>query len=250
MAVFMPVMQWHSEPTGGQFGGEGEEVNNERSPWNIAQTYGIPGYLEEIRFWHYLRWQLLPYLYSTALDCRDNREPMIRPLVYDYGHDPQSLACTDEYCLGKSLLVAPLMHEGEKTRTVYFPDGKWYGLFSGISYVGRREEISAKEEKFPVYLKEGTGIAMHLGTNRLLGSDIDNQVFGITSLHFILAGWEGRYAFRDEIGSITISWHGNEVTVSCNDRIEGTNTMFLSDEARAEISLGTIKYYISWEQMR
>ena len=87
MACFVPVMQWHSEPDGGQFrelmpGGEG---NNERSPWNLAAAYGKPEFVDEMRFWHNLRMELLPYLYSVALDCAEASKPMMRPPV-SYTH--------------------------------------------------------------------------------------------------------------------------------------------------------------------
>ena len=38
-------------------GGEG---NNERSPWNLAAAYGKPEFVDEMRFWHNLRMELLP----------------------------------------------------------------------------------------------------------------------------------------------------------------------------------------------
>ena len=52
LACFTPIMQWHSEPDGGQFkelmpGGEG---NNERSPWNMAAVYNSPEFVTEMRF--------------------------------------------------------------------------------------------------------------------------------------------------------------------------------------------------------
>ena len=68
LACFCPVMQWHSEPDGGQFRElmPGVEGNNERSPWNMAQAYQAPEFLEEMRFWHRLRVNLQPYLWETA----------------------------------------------------------------------------------------------------------------------------------------------------------------------------------------
>lgn len=71
LACFVPVMQWHSEPDGGQFKElmPGMDGNNERSPWNIAKAWNCPAFIDEMRFWHRLRINLLPYLYSTALQC-------------------------------------------------------------------------------------------------------------------------------------------------------------------------------------
>ncbi len=71
LACFAPIMQWHSEPDGGQFKElmPGMEGNNERSPWNIAKAWDAPEFLDEMRFWHNLRMNLVPYLYSTAVVC-------------------------------------------------------------------------------------------------------------------------------------------------------------------------------------
>ena len=86
MAVFTPVMQWHSEPDGGQFRElmPGAEGNNERSPWNIAMAYNKPEFIEEMRYWHMLREALLPYIYESAQTAVRESRPMMRPLVFDY----------------------------------------------------------------------------------------------------------------------------------------------------------------------
>lgn len=68
LACFTPIMQWHSEPDGGQFKElmPGGEENNERSPWNMAAVYNSPEFVTEMRFWHWLRMNLQPYLMATA----------------------------------------------------------------------------------------------------------------------------------------------------------------------------------------
>ena len=53
--------------------------NNERSLWNLAAAYGKTEFVDEMRFWHNLRMELLPYLYSVALDCAEASRLMMRP---------------------------------------------------------------------------------------------------------------------------------------------------------------------------
>lgn len=160
MACFSPVMQWHSEPEGGQFKElmPGITGNNERSPWNIAKVYGRPELLDEIRYWHELRMELLPYLYETAGQAVTDDMPMMRPLVYSFQEDENCLDVEDAYMLGDKLLVAPLMEAGQKTRELYFPAGNWFGFFTGKKYAGGRKYQSDAEEKFPVYVREGSVI--------------------------------------------------------------------------------------------
>ena len=84
LACFVPVMQWHSEPDGGQFRllQPGMEGNNERSPWNIERAFGLSGYADSLRYWHCLRMELLPYIYAEALKCTRGSRPLMRMLPY------------------------------------------------------------------------------------------------------------------------------------------------------------------------
>lgn len=165
MACFSPIMQWHSEPEGGQFKElmPGIAGNNERSPWNMARVYGKPEFMDELRYWHELRMEILPYLYETAREAVEDNKPMMRPLIYSFQEDENCLHVEDEYMLGQKLLVAPLMEQGQKTREVYFPEGNWYGFFTGQKYTGKSRKQSHEEEKFPVYVKEGSAVIRECG---------------------------------------------------------------------------------------
>lgn len=158
MACFCPIMQWHSEPDGGQFKEQmpgGVEGNNERSPWNMANVYGDMGFIDEMRYWHELRMELIPYLKKTARECVENSAPMMQPLVYEYPEDKEVIDIEDQYLLGNELLAAPLMEENSTVRELYLPEGTWYGFFTGIKYEGKRWITSDAQEKCPVYLKDG-----------------------------------------------------------------------------------------------
>lgn len=213
LACFVPVMQWHSEPDGGQFrelmpGGEG---NNERSPWNLAAAYGVPEFVDEMRFWHNLRMNLLPYLYSTALDCAEASIPMMRPLVYQWPEDPLAWDCEDEFLLGDSLLVAPLLEENTEKRTVYLPEGQWIGLFDRRTVAVGQTVTAGGDGRIPVFLRAGSGLALRLDESRSLGSPVGNQVSAGAPLHLLLAGTCGQFRFRDELGTdLTITWTGGE----------------------------------------
>lgn len=160
-SCFCPVMQWHSEPDGGQFkdvlpGGEG---NNERSPWNIAG--GDSEYLNTIRYFHNLRMNLLPYICEEAKKSADTGIPMMRPLHWYINEN-----IDDEYYFGESLLVAPLLNENEVIRRVYLPEGKWKGFFSNKLYEGNKY-VSSEDELFPVFVKNEADIKMKYPLERL-----------------------------------------------------------------------------------
>ena len=217
LACFAPVMQWHSEPDGGQFrelmpGGEG---NNERSPWNLAAAWDAPEFVDEMRFWHNLRMNLLPYLYSTALDCVEKSRPMIRPLVYQWPEDPMTWNCEDEFQLGDSLLVAPLLEENADTRLVYLPEGEWIGLFDRRAVSGGQTIVAGGGGRLPVFLRAGCGLALWLDESLTLGSPVGNRVDKGRPLHLLLAGSQGHFRFRDELGTdLQIAWEKGAVKLN------------------------------------
>ena len=157
MACFCPIMQWHSEPDGGQFRElmPGETGNNERSPWNMAERYGTPAFLDEMRYWHKLREKLRPYLWKTAQDCVRDSKPMLRPLAYVWPEDPAAVKCEDAYLLGDDILVAPLLEEDAVSREVYLPGGIWYDFFTGTEYRGGRTVSAGGNGKLPVFTRNG-----------------------------------------------------------------------------------------------
>lgn len=217
LACFCPVMQWHSEPDGGQFRElmPGAEGNNERSPWNMARTYQAPEFLEEMRFWHRLRANLQPYLWQTARECAQHSRPMLRPLVYTWPGDPQAIAAEDEFLLGDSLLVAPLLEEDAEHRTVYLPQSSWIGLFDHLPYEGGQQVTAGSKDRLPVFLRCGRGLALTLGPEGTIGSLPKKADGQYTSLHFLLAGSHGEQPFQDGKGNdFTIRWDAGEATVA------------------------------------
>jgi alpha-D-xyloside xylohydrolase len=162
LACFCPVMQWHSEPEGGQFAGSQIIGNNERSPWNIAASWFGPDsaeagkYLAKIRFFHDLRMKLLPYILSQAENCACNSAPLMRPLVYDFPEEKAFLDIDDEFMLGRDLLIAPVLAPRVNSREVLFPAGAWRGLFDGKTYAQGRARVPA--EQIPVFIRDGADI--------------------------------------------------------------------------------------------
>lgn len=180
MAVFTPVMQWHSEPDGGQFRElmPGAEGNNERSPWNIAMAYNKPEFIEEMRYWHMLREALLPYIYESAQTAVRESRPMMRPLVFDYQADRAVTDIEDEYLFGDSLLVAPFMEEDQTSRKVYLPEGKWHDLFTGRGYEGKKWHESDRKSRLPVYIKADATIPVdHNGKTIMVKGDDTKDIF-------------------------------------------------------------------------
>ena len=163
LALFMPVMQWHSEPVGGQFAELMPSAGgiNDRSPWNLARIYGDEEFLGNIRKLHNLRMNFLPYLAWEAERSAREGLPMARHLCLDYQEEPYNKCFEREFLLG-DLLICPVVEEGMKEITVYLPKGKWY-LVSSVLFGNVQEEkevfyegstfyvLPVKEHGFPSF---------------------------------------------------------------------------------------------------
>ncbi|MDR1468267.1 MAG: glycoside hydrolase [Spirochaetaceae bacterium] len=243
LACFSPIMQWHSEPEGGQFRDIQAQAagNNERSPWNIAafdrsdnpdstDSTDTDTLLDKIRFWHRLRMNLLPYLYNEALHCVHHSVPLMRPLIYDgrpliydgWNGEPVGehiRNADDQFMLGRSLLVAPVLSPGQDSRRVWLPPGEWYGLFDHRRYQGGRYSEAVSINTIPVFVKGGSGLALNLpataDTDGGLGFSVGNGVTGYQNLRFMLYGNAGQTHFEDDLGNnFTLHWEGAAVTLS------------------------------------
>lgn len=103
-----------------------------------------------------MRMSLIPYLYSAFRQYYLQGTPPFRPLVMDYPEDGAVQSIDDQYLIGESLLAAPLYGSGD-SRKVYFPQGRWYNLYTDECYEGGQTyEISTPYDQLPVYVKENT----------------------------------------------------------------------------------------------
>lgn len=137
LATFVPVMQWHSEPVGGQFADilASQDLVNDRSPWHLAKYYQDPEVLSICRKFTTLRMALLDYIYDEAQYSCDNLQPMMRPLCYEYPDDIACASIDDEFLFGRYLLVAPILSASSE-RDIYLPIGNWISVDDDVSVVG------------------------------------------------------------------------------------------------------------------
>jgi alpha-D-xyloside xylohydrolase len=106
-----------------------------------------------------LRMSLVPYLYSAFNEYRTTGLPPTRALVLDYPDDPETRGIDDQFMLGRSLMVAPII-SGTK-RSVYLPAGEWFDFFTGEKLAGgRRIEVEKGLDSLPLYVKSGSTLPL------------------------------------------------------------------------------------------
>ncbi len=114
-ACLMPFFRAHSAL---------DTVDHE--PWSFGERV-----LDVSRRYIGLRYRLMPYLYSLFEEASRTGAPVVRPLVWEFPHDPQVVRRADSFMVGPAVLVAPVTEPGVSERAVYLPAGVWYDFWSG-----------------------------------------------------------------------------------------------------------------------
>ncbi len=108
-----------------------------------------------------LRYRLLPYIYTAFLEASETGAPVQRPLVFEFQQDLESRRIDDQFLLGSSLLVAPVLTAGQTARHVYLPPGDWADFHGGERFAGESYvTVPAPLGKVPLLVREGAIIPM------------------------------------------------------------------------------------------
>ena len=187
-----------------------------------------------------LRYQLLPYIYSTAWGVTSRSESFMRALVMDFAADKNTHNTTDEYMFGRNLLVAPVLNsmyvntvEGKatedfsviKNRAVYLPAGtEWYDFWTGEKLKGGQEvQKAAPVDLIPLYVKAGS--IMPFGqkvqySDEKKWDNLEIRVYQGADGEFTLYEDEkNNYNYEKGVYStITFKWNDKEQTLTISDR--------------------------------
>jgi alpha-glucosidase/alpha-D-xyloside xylohydrolase len=77
-----------------------------------------------------LRYQLLPYLYSTIYTTSQTGMPVMRALWLAFPGEEHVLTIDDAFMWGESMMVAPVVTADAKEREVFLPRGIWYDFWT------------------------------------------------------------------------------------------------------------------------
>jgi alpha-glucosidase len=142
-----------------------------------------------------LRYQFMPYLYALFAQAARSGSPVMRPLFWHFQNDPQCTAAQDEFLLGESLLVAPVILPGARARSVYLPPGEWHEFWSAETHRGRKHILAeAPLHLLPLYVKAGAIIPfapLAQNTSEYSSREITLQIW---------PGADGRFEFFDDDG--------------------------------------------------
>jgi len=108
----------------------------------------------------FLRERIKPYILEQMKKAHEEGIPVIRPLFFDFPNDKTTYNIDDEYMFGPSILVAPVVDEGARSRKVYLPEGaKWTNVNDDKTYEGGKWiDCEAPLDVIPVFLKDDAKI--------------------------------------------------------------------------------------------
>jgi alpha-glucosidase len=147
----------------------------DQEPWRFGKFYE-----DIIRKYLKLRYELLPFLYTTLEEAHRTGVPLFRPLLLNYQDDPNTYNLDDQFMVGSDVMVAPILKPDVRSRFVYFPKGVWYDYWTGGSYVGGTTHwIEADLYKVPLFVRGGSIIPTGPQMNYVGETSDSSIMFGI-----------------------------------------------------------------------
>jgi len=155
--VFCPVMRIHGarKRTANQMErhpGIKERSGGGNEIWSFGEkVYSILKELVD------LRERLRPYIHKYMDIASETGAPIMRPMFFNYPEDEICYKLGDQYMFGDDILFAPIVYQGQTSRSVYLPSGTWIDVNSRKEYAGGRfVEIHAELDKFIAFVKKGS----------------------------------------------------------------------------------------------
>lgn len=102
---------------------------------------------------------LKPYLKAAVKENADTGVPVMRPLFLHYERDERAYSIQYQYLLGRDLLAAPVIGEGQRTVSVYLPEDEWIHLWTGRTYRGGDIQVDAPLGQPPVFYRAASHYA-------------------------------------------------------------------------------------------
>ncbi|MGN0686860.1 MAG: TIM-barrel domain-containing protein [Oscillospiraceae bacterium] len=150
-------------------------MHGERSPWyereeeyidgvrqltsgqdNEVWSFGEDNY-EILKKYLFIRENLRPYIRAAMDECSSTGLPVMRPLFFDFCEDKTAWETEDEYMFGNDILVAPVMEQGARERSVYLPEGAvWTDANTKTIYKGGQTvTVPAPIDIIPLFIRNG-----------------------------------------------------------------------------------------------
>jgi alpha-glucosidase len=120
LGAFAPVMRTHE--------GTEKDLNVQ---WNEDEDT-----IDHLRQFTYVHCALKDDFMTLAAEAEESGAPILRHLMLVFPQDRETWDISDQFMIGDSLLVAPVTEQGAISRSVYFPEGNWFNVWTGEAVTG------------------------------------------------------------------------------------------------------------------
>lgn len=107
----------------------------------------------------YVRYMLIPYLYTLFYRSHVYGETVARPLFFEFPDDLNTYDIDEQFMWGSAFLFNPALYQGQTEVKAYVPAGLWYDLYTGNSI----EAKSGNYMTFPAALSDPMSILIRGG---------------------------------------------------------------------------------------
>ncbi len=130
---------------------------------NEVWSFGDAAYVI-LRNLLFLRERLRPYIMGLVRAAHQQGTPPMRPLFYDFPDDAASWPIEDQFMFGPDLLVAPVLEQGARSRSVYLPSGTtWRDAWTDRQLDGgQRITADGPLDCIPLYLRAGASLPIRV----------------------------------------------------------------------------------------
>lgn len=146
--------------------------------WSDSETLAIYTYYARFHT------RLGPYLHHLAEVATQTGAPLMQHLFLNHPDDENCFAIDDQYYLGPSLLVAPVLERDTTERAVYIPEGTYLhwdtlAVVNGPGWI----TVEAPLEGIPLFVRDGAIIPMLDSTIDTLAAEDHPDVVGIDDVN-------------------------------------------------------------------
>ncbi|KVI05310.1 alpha-xylosidase 1-like [Cynara cardunculus var. scolymus] len=114
-----------------------------------------------------MRYKLLPYLYTLTYEAHTTGAPIARPLFFSFPNIKELYGLSTQFLLGESLMVSPVLDQGQTNVSAMFPPGTWYSLFDPSQAIVAKQlqtvTLDAPLHVINVHLYQNTILPMQRG---------------------------------------------------------------------------------------
>ena len=176
-----------------------------------------------------LRYRFIPYLYTLARQASLRGLPIVRPMFFDYYEEAETLEINDQYMVGQDVLMAPILEQGQKARSVYLPKGTWHDYFTGQAYKGGRYIlVELPLERTAVFVRSGTILPEFEGLRHIDKPQIKRiayRVFGEHAIGYMYEDDGDSLRYRDnDFNDYRLEYHDGHFVARSTHRYQSPFT--------------------------